>query len=125
MVKFPGAHGMMVGSRLGWIGRWWRRTTITSMMSDVTLRQVIAIVGHSSQVTVLRTVPLQKTVADKNTVTTWSPFDLADVNGDGQIEVILEGDAYADHWIEVFGIKGGFFKTISRRWILFVDSNCR
>jgi len=35
----------------------------------------------------------QNTDADKNTVTTWSPLDLADVNADGQIEVILEGDA--------------------------------
>jgi hypothetical protein len=80
--------------------------------SDVTLCQVIVIVSQDSQMSVLRKVPFQKTDADKNTVTTWSPLDLADVNADGQVEVILEGDAYEDHWIEVIGMKDGTFKTI-------------
>ncbi len=80
--------------------------------SDVTLTQVIAIVDQNSHVSVLRKVPFQKTEADKNTVTTWSPLDLADVNADGQIEVILEGDGYEDHWIEVIGMKDGSFRTI-------------
>jgi hypothetical protein len=80
--------------------------------SDVTLCQVIAIVDQTSHVSVLRKVQFQKTDADKNTVTTWSPLDLADVNADGQIEVVLEGDAYEDHWIEVDGMKDGSFKTI-------------
>jgi hypothetical protein len=80
--------------------------------SDVTLCQVIAIIDQNSQVSVLRKVPFQKTDADKNTVTTWSLLDLADVNADGQVEVILEGDAYEDHWIEVVGMKDGSFKTI-------------
>ncbi len=80
--------------------------------SDVMLCQVIAIVGHDSHVSVLRKVPFQKTDADKNTVTRWSPLDLADVNADGQTEVILEGDAYEDHWVEVVGTKDGLFRTI-------------
>jgi hypothetical protein len=80
--------------------------------SDVALCQVIAIIDQNSHVTVLRKVRFQKTDADKNTVTTWSPLDLADVNADGQIEVILEGDAYEDHWIEVDVMKDGSFKTI-------------
>jgi hypothetical protein len=80
--------------------------------SDVTLCQVIAIIDLNSHVSVVRKVPLQKGDADKNTVTTWSPLDLADVNADGQIEVVLEGDAYEDHWIEVVGIKDGSFRTI-------------
>lgn len=80
--------------------------------SDVTLCQVIAIVDRDSHVSVLRKVPFQKTEVDKNTVTTWSPLDLADVNADGQTEVILEGDAYEDHWIEVVGMKDGSFRTI-------------
>jgi hypothetical protein len=74
--------------------------------------QVIAVVGHNSQVSVLRKVPFQESDADKNTVTTWSPLDLADVNADGQTEVILEGDAYEDHWIEVAAMKDGAFRTI-------------
>jgi hypothetical protein len=80
--------------------------------SDVTLCQVIAIVSRDSHVSVVRKVPFQKTDPDKNTVTTWSPLDLADVNADGQTEVILEADAYEDHWIEVVGIKAGSFRTI-------------
>jgi len=80
--------------------------------SDVTLCQMIAIIDQNSHVSVLRKVPFQNTDADKNTVTTWSPLDLADVNADGQIEVILEGDAYEDHWIEVVGMRDGSFRTI-------------
>jgi hypothetical protein len=80
--------------------------------ADVTLCQVIVIIGQNSQVSVLRKVPFQRTDADKNTVTTWSPLDLADANADGQIEVILEGEAYENHWIEVIGMKDGAFKTI-------------
>ena len=80
--------------------------------SDVWLCQVIAIVDQDSHVSVLRRVPFQKTDAEKNTVTGWSPLDLADANADGQIEVILEGDAYEDHWIEVVGMKGRSLKTI-------------
>jgi len=81
-------------------------------LSEVTLCQVIAIVGPNSRVTVLRKVPFQKTDPDKNTVTTWSPLDLADASGDGEIKIILEGDAYEDHWIEVVGVTDGSFKTI-------------
>lgn len=80
--------------------------------SDVTLCQLIAIIGPNLQVSLLRKVPFQKTDADKNTVTTWSPLDLADVNADGQVEVVLEGDAYEDHWIEVVGMKDGSLKTV-------------
>jgi hypothetical protein len=79
--------------------------------SEAALCEVIAIIDPNSHVSVLRKVPFQKTDADKNTVTTWSPLDLADVNADGQTEVILEGDAYEDHWIEVVGMKGGSFRT--------------
>jgi hypothetical protein len=80
--------------------------------SDVTVCQVIAVVGQNSQVSVLRHVPFQKTDADRNTVTTWFPLDLADVNADAQIKIIQEGDAYEDHWIEVFGMKDGTVRTI-------------
>jgi len=80
--------------------------------SDVALCEVIAIIDSNSRVSVLRKVPFQKTDTDKNTVTIWSLLDLVDVNADGEIEVILEGDAYEDHWIEVDGTKDGSFRTI-------------
>jgi hypothetical protein len=78
----------------------------------MTLCQVIAIIDQNSHVSALRKVPFQKTDADTNTVTTWSPLHLADVNADGQIEIILEGDAYEDHWIEVIAIREELFRTI-------------
>jgi hypothetical protein len=79
--------------------------------SDVVLCQVVAIIDQKSHVSVLRKVRFQKTDADKNTVTTWSPLDLVNVNDD-EIDVILEAYSYEDHWIEVDGMKGGSFKTI-------------
>ncbi|MGA7080741.1 MAG: hypothetical protein WBQ43_08415 [Terriglobales bacterium] len=79
---------------------------------DLTLCQVIMIIDQGSHVSVLRRVPFQKTDADKPTVTTWSPIDLADVDGDGHIDVILEGDAYEDHWLEVVSVRDGSVHTI-------------
>lgn len=57
-------------------------------------------------------MPFQKTDADVPQVTTWFPVDIADVDGDGQAEIVLEGDAYEDHWLEVFDIQDDSFKTI-------------
>jgi hypothetical protein len=82
------------------------------MGSDLTLSQVIAIIDQSSRMQVLRKVPFQKTDADKPTVTTWSLVDIADVDGDGHPEVILEGDAYENHWLEVESVQNGLPHTI-------------
>ena len=79
---------------------------------DLTLCQVIVVADPSGQVHVLRKVPLRKTNADAPDVTTWSPVDVADVDSDGSLEVILEGDAYEDHWLEVVRIQDGSFRTI-------------
>jgi len=37
---------------------------------------------------------------------------IADVDGDGQLEIILEGDAYEDHWLEVDKMQAGSFRKI-------------
>jgi hypothetical protein len=75
--------------------------------TDLTLCQVIIVVDQTGKLHVVRKVPLRKTNADAPEVTTWSPVDLADVGGDGNMEVILEGDAYEDHWLEVVSINDG------------------
>ncbi|MGA7929563.1 MAG: hypothetical protein WCA20_26615 [Candidatus Sulfotelmatobacter sp.] len=54
----------------------------------------------------------QRTDEDKPAVTTWSAMGLADRDGDGHIEVILEEDAYEDHWLEVDSIQDGSSHTI-------------
>ncbi len=69
--------------------------------SNLELCQVIVTIHQTSDVVVLRTVPFQTTDLDVPTPTQWEPIDLADADGDGQVEVILEGDAYEDHWLEV------------------------
>jgi hypothetical protein len=79
---------------------------------DLMLCEVIAIIDRSSHIHVLRKVPFQKTAAVKPEVTTWSPIDLADVDGDGNVDVILEGDAYEDHWLEVETVQDGSSRTI-------------
>jgi hypothetical protein len=83
-----------------------------SVGDDLMLCQVIVIIDQSSNVRLLRNVRFQKTDVDKPTVTTWSPIDLADVDGDGHMEVILEGDAYEDHWFEVDSVQDGASHTI-------------
>ena len=62
---------------------------------------MIVTIHQTSDVVVLRTVLFQTTDLDVPTPTQWEPIDLADADGDSQVEVILEGDAYEDHWLEV------------------------
>ena len=80
--------------------------------TNLDLCQIILIIDQSSRVFALRKVPFQKTDADVPTVVQWSPVDLADAEGDGQLDVILEGDAYEDHWLEVVSLQNGSPQTI-------------
>jgi len=79
---------------------------------DLALCQVIVVVGQDGRVQTLRKVRFQKTSADKSAVTTWFPIGIADVDGDGRLEIILEGDAYENHWFEVDQMQGGSFRKI-------------
>ena len=78
----------------------------------LTLCQVIVVIDQSGQPHVLRTVRLQKTSAYESDVTTWAPVDIADVEGDGRVEFVLEGDSLEDHWFEVVSPHGDSFETI-------------
>ncbi len=75
--------------------------------SDLQLCQVIVAIDNSSKLLVLRNLPFQKTDVDVPSVTQWSLIDLADIDADGQMEVILEGDAYENHWLEVVRLQHG------------------
>ncbi len=80
--------------------------------SDIELCEVVAVVEKNAHVIVLRKLPLKKTDVDVSDVTDWTPLDLADTNGDGEVDVILVGDAYEDHWLEVISVHNGSAKTI-------------
>jgi hypothetical protein len=80
---------------------------------ELTFCEVIVVTDSSARAHVLRKVALQKTDnVDTASFTSWSPVDIADADGDGHLEIILEGDAYEDHWLEVVSFEGGSFKTI-------------
>jgi len=83
-----------------------------SVGSDIELCQVILLIDQNSRVIVLRKLPFHKTDVDVSAVTQWSLIDLADAGGDGQVDVILEGDAYEDHWLEVVSLKHGQPQTV-------------
>ena len=80
--------------------------------SDLTVCELIVVFEQNGRVQILRKLPFQKTDADVPLITSWSAIDIADVDGDGRMEVVLQGDAYEDHWYEVVGIRDGSFKTI-------------
>jgi hypothetical protein len=44
--------------------------------------------------------------------TSWSPVDVADAEGKGQVDVILEADSYEIHWIEVDRVQDGSSHTV-------------
>ena len=80
--------------------------------SDIELSEVVAVVDQNAHVTVLRKLPLKKTDIDVPDVTEWTPLDLADTRGDGRVDVILVGDAYENHWLEVVSVHDGVPETI-------------
>jgi hypothetical protein len=80
--------------------------------SDIEICEVVAVVDQSAHLTVLRKLPLKKTDVDVPNVTDWTPLDIADTRGDGEVEAILVGDAYEDHWLEVISVRNGSATTI-------------
>jgi hypothetical protein len=80
--------------------------------SSVALCQVLVMIDPNSRVVVLRELPFRKTDADVPLVTTWSLLDVTDVDGDGRPDVILRGDAYENHWIEVHTVRNGASRVI-------------
>ncbi len=81
--------------------------------TDYSVRsQVIAIIGQDAQVTLLRKLPPMKADIDGKNLEYWTPVQLVDVDGDGQIDVVLLGDEYENHWYEVFSLEQGTWKMI-------------
>jgi hypothetical protein len=80
--------------------------------SKVELCEIIVVVDRNGRLTVLRKLPWGKTDVDVPEVTDWSLLDIADTRGNGQLDVILQGDAYEDHWFEVISVHDGSAKTI-------------
>jgi hypothetical protein len=80
--------------------------------ADLTFCEVIALNDQRGRTHLLRKVPFQKTSAYESDVTSWAPWDIADVDGDGNVEFVLKGDALEDHWLEVVGMQDGTLKTI-------------
>jgi hypothetical protein len=80
--------------------------------SDIELSEVVAVVDQNARVTILRKLPLKKTNVDVPEVTDWTLLDLEDTRGDGQVDIILVGVAYEDHWLEVISVRDGSAKTI-------------
>ncbi len=80
--------------------------------SDLYICQVILVIDKKSRVLVLRKVPFQKTDADVPTLTLWDFVDLVDVDSDGRLDIVLEGDAYENHWLEVIQLQDGSAKMI-------------
>jgi hypothetical protein len=70
------------------------------------------VVGPGGRIQTLRKVRFQKTNADKPAVTTWFLMGIADMDDGRELEIILEGDAYEDHWLEVDKMQGGSFRKI-------------
>jgi hypothetical protein len=66
--------------------------------------QVLAVIGPDSVPHVLHKVSCAKNDVDKPVFTEWNLVDVADADGDGRVEIILEADAYEDHWLEVIRV---------------------
>jgi hypothetical protein len=84
----------------------------SGLLPDIEICEVVAVVDQNAHLTVLRKLPLKKTDVDVPNVTDWTPLDIADTRGDGEVDVILVGDAYEDHWLEVISVRNASAKTI-------------
>lgn len=80
----------------------------------VGLCQVIVRIDVESHVLVLRKCPFIVMEADADTpdITEWALVDVADADGSGRPDIVLEGDAYEDHWFEVLSVHDGRCETI-------------
>jgi hypothetical protein len=76
--------------------------------TNLWLCQAIAVFSDPNTISIAREVRYQKTDVDVPAVTTWAAIDIADVNGDGEQEVVMQGDAYENHWFEVVAVKPDF-----------------
>jgi hypothetical protein len=73
---------------------------------------VVVIVDADLQVNVLRRQRCHEENADVSEGTSWWPLGIADVDRDGNADVILEGDEYENHWLEVVSVRGASARTI-------------
>ncbi len=80
----------------------------------VSLCQVIVYIDQHSHVLVLRKCPFTVMDADADTpdITNWALVDVADIEHSGEPDIVLEGDAYEDHWFEVLSVHDGIPETI-------------
>lgn len=82
--------------------------------SKVSLCQVIVRIDKDSHVLILRKRPFITMGADADTpdITEWTLVDVADIEHSGHPDIVLEGDAYEDHWFEVLSVHDGKCETI-------------
>jgi hypothetical protein len=87
----------------------WQAASLTLLGADhghlvgehVVRCQLFAVIDSSGRMRVLRQLPCTKTDRYVPETTDWTPLDVVDVDGDGRAEIVLEADAYENHWIEV------------------------
>lgn len=79
---------------------------------DIWLCEVVAIIDKNSHAVIIRKLPFQKTDIDKPDVTQWALVDITDVEGAGHDDIVLEGDAYENHWFQVVRVQAGTVHTI-------------
>lgn len=79
---------------------------------DLWLCEVVAVIDQNSRAIVIDKLPFQKTDIDTPDVTQWAPVDITDVEGTGYDDIVLEGDAYENHWLQVVRVHDGTVRTI-------------
>ncbi|HEY6448993.1 MAG TPA: hypothetical protein VIY53_21240 [Acidobacteriaceae bacterium] len=79
---------------------------------DLFICELILTIDPRGRATPLRELPFEKTDVDGKSLTTWDLVDAVPIENQNPPDIILRGDWYENHWLEVEGFRNDSWRLI-------------